>query len=182
MWLLTSLICFTISLMCSPLKTKKSSQEQAGGKTLPLGEGRHWHQSLVHAKQTGAAKKILGQNLTQSRFSLTLAGAGPVPAAVEELLPSLGLGVPAEARLQPTGGAQLHLLFLQDGLDALALVGTEADAGLPGATPLLHLPLLVLLLHFNLASGTRAAQSVLALPARAELPRPNPTANRSSLG
>lgn len=44
----------------------------------------------------------------------------------------------------------MHLLLSQDSLDALALVGTEADAGLAGASPLLHLFLLVFLLHLHL--------------------------------
>lgn len=44
----------------------------------------------------------------------------------------------------------LNLLFFQNGLDALALVGTEGDAGFSWADALFHLFLLVFLLHFNL--------------------------------
>lgn len=56
---------------------------------------------------------------------------------------SPGLNVSARAQVP-------HLLLSQDSLDALALVGTEADAGFAGASPLLHLFLLVFLLHFHL--------------------------------
>lgn len=42
-------------------------------------------------------------------------------------------------------------LFFQNGLDALALVGTEGDAGFSWADALFHLFLLVFLLHFNLS-------------------------------
>lgn len=43
-----------------------------------------------------------------------------------------------------------NLLFFQDSLDTLALVGTEGDAGFSGAGTLFHLFLLVFLFHFNL--------------------------------
>lgn len=43
-----------------------------------------------------------------------------------------------------------NLLFFQNGLDALALVGTEGDAGFSWASTFFHLFLLVFLLHFNL--------------------------------
>lgn len=48
----------------------------------------------------------------------------------------------------PVGGR--HLLLLQDGLDALALVGAEGDGGFLRAQHLLHLPLLIVLLHGDL--------------------------------
>ena len=54
----------------------------------------------------------------------------------------------------------LNLLFFQNGLDALALVGTEGDAGLSWADALFHLFLLVFLLHFNLEQKEGAPVSV----------------------
>lgn len=62
----------------------------------------------------------------------------------------------------------MNLLFFQNGLDALALVGTEGDAGFSWADALFHLFLLVFLLHFNLEVTHRRkeSQSVLVLPTR----------------
>lgn len=52
--------------------------------------------------------------------------------------------------LEVRGGFSSNLLFPQDALDALALVGTEGDAGFSGAGALFHLLLLVFLLHLHL--------------------------------
>lgn len=62
----------------------------------------------------------------------------------------------------------MNLLFFQNGLDALALVGTEGDAGFSWADAFFHLFLLVFLLHFNLevTYERKESQSVLALPTR----------------
>lgn len=52
-------------------------------------------------------------------------------------------------------------------MDALALVGTEGDAGFLGAGTLFHLFLLVFLFHFNLeVTYKKKIQSVLVLPAK----------------
>uniref|UniRef100_A0A0K8R679 Putative nuclear pore complex nup88/rnup84 component n=1 Tax=Ixodes ricinus TaxID=34613 RepID=A0A0K8R679_IXORI len=44
-------------------------------------------------------------------------------------------------------------LFLQDGLNALALVGTESDGGFLRTQYLFHLPLLIVFFHSNLFDG-----------------------------
>lgn len=61
---------------------------------------------------------------------------------------------------------RFNLLFFQDSLDALALVGTEGDAGFSGAGALFHLLLLVFLFHFNLELGYKRRAPVSVDTAR----------------
>ena len=52
-------------------------------------------------------------------------------------------------------------LLLQDGLDALALVGAQGDGGFLRAQHLLHLALLVILLHGDLLDGVAQVAQLL---------------------
>lgn len=80
--------------------------------------------------------------------------------------PSLGealepLTPPPQDGAPPRPG---HSLLLEDGLDALALVGAEGDAGLRGAQHPVHLPLLVVLLHGDLRRQSEQRESGYGSP------------------
>lgn len=89
----------------------------------------------------------------------------PSPSCSLAQIPAETAALSRSARAQVPQEPSLHLLLSQDSLDALALVGTEADAGFAGASPLLHLFLLVFLLHFHLGVEEKREAPVSADPA-----------------
>lgn len=98
------------------------------------GAVRSWHTSCLRPPHQAAAG----------------GSAGPSCSTELQSDPETGQNPRVRVRAGGQGGFSSNLLFPQDALDALALVGTEGDAGFSGAGALFHLLLLVFLLHLHL--------------------------------